>query len=234
MKREITQTDITKAVKISKQNTYVSSDFIAEVFDKRHDNVTRDIENMKNNLLKIEENIDKYFKDSSYIDSKNRTNKGYELTRQGFDLIVLSFTGEKALKYKVWFIEEFHKKAEILTTVRVNKDNSLVQTIRGETKEARKALTDAIQKYELPQRLAEGKAYENFLETRIMNYTQLLNKVLGIKVIKGLDSRNVLEPRMLFKLEELEYKVAKQIQELTEAKGCHYKQTYQLIKKGLL
>lgn len=234
MRKEITQTDITKSVKISKQNTYVSSDFIAEVFDKRHDNILALIENTQVSLLKIKESTNDYFVDASYVNSRGKTYRKYNLTRKGFDLVALSFTGEKALKYKVWFIEVFHKKAEVLTTLELNKNNSLVQTIRGETKPARDALTDAIQRYELPQRVAEGKAHEKFVETRIMNYTKLLNKVLDIEVIVGVSTRDTLSPRMLFKLEELEYKIAKQIQELTELNGCHYKQTYKLIKKGLL
>lgn len=234
MRKEITQTDITKSVKISKQNTYVSSDFIAEVFDKRHDNILALIENTQVSLLKIKESTNDYFVDASYVNSRGKTYRKYNLTRKGFDLVALSFTGEKALKYKVWFIEVFHKKAEVLTTLELNKNNSLVQTIRGETKPARDALTDAIQRYELPQRVAEGKAHEKFVETRIMNYTKLLNKVLDIEVIVGVSTRDTLSPRMLFKLDELEYKIAKQIQELTELNGCHYKQTYKLIKKGLL
>lgn len=66
--------------------------------------------------------------------------------------------------------------------------------------------------------------------TRIINYTKLITKVLNIESIP----RDALEPRLLFKLEELEYKIAHQIQDFTGIKHCNYKQTYQLIKKGLL
>ena len=37
-----------------------------------------------------------------------------------------------------------------------------------------------------------------------------------------------------FKLEDLEYSVAKKIKELVDDRGCHYKQAYTLIKKELL
>lgn len=227
--KEITQTEISKAVKISNNDTYVDSNFVAKAFDKRHDNLISLIEDTIDSLLNFKESTTQYFKDSSYVNSRGKTYKRYELTRKGFDLIVLSFTGEKAFKYKVWFIDDFHEKAEILSQVKSNKQNSLLQVIRDETKPARVALTDAIEKYELPLRIAEGKIHESFLKTRIMNYTQLINSILDIKV-----PRDALEPRILYKLEEYEYKAAKLIKEFTEDKGCHYKQTYQLIKKNFL
>lgn len=235
--QEVNKAVITKAVRVSNSEALVSSDFIAKVFEKRHDNVLRDIENMEINLLKIEENPKKFFKNSSYVDSKNRTYKRYELTRKGFDLIALSFTGEKALKYKLWFIDEFHEKETSITKLRakitVNKESDMWVELRGESKQARKALTEAINDYELPQRIAENKPHARFVATRIMNYTQLIYKILDINLGAGVSPRDVLKPRKLFELEDMEYSVAKMIKELTEVNKCHYKQTYQQIKKSL-
>ncbi|MGM0519631.1 MAG: Rha family transcriptional regulator [Campylobacterota bacterium] len=234
MKEEIIKTNITKAVNISKNDVFVSSDFIAEVFDKRHSDVLSKIRNEIEYLTAENIVVKSYFQDTSYINSRGKEYKRYNLTRKGFDAIVLSFTGDKARRYKYWFIGEFHRKASIITEhqkqIARNSGSDMWQEIRGETKKAREALTDAIQTYELPQRIAEGKASDRFVGNRVINYTQLISKVLDIEGIP----KDALGPRMLFKLEELEYSVAKQIQELTEVNKCHYKQTYQLIKKALL
>lgn len=234
MKVEITKTDITKAVNVSKNDVFVSSDFISTVFEKRHSDVLSKIREEIEFLTTENLAVKTYFEDTSYINPRGKEYPGYNLTRKGFDVIVLSFTGDKSKRYKYWFIDEFHRKAHILEEqhklIAKHSGSNMWQEIRGECKKAREALTDSIQIYELPQRIAEGKSHEKFVATRIMNYTQIISKVLDIEGIP----RDALGPRMLFKLEELEYKVAKQIQELTEAKGCHYKQTYQLIKKGLL
>jgi len=115
MNIEIKKTDITKAVNVSKNNIFVSSDFIAEVFEKRHSDI----------LLKIREEIkyltaenlvvNSYSQDTSYINSRGQEYQRFNLTRKGFDVVVLSMTGNKAKKYKYWFIDEFHKKASIIT-----------------------------------------------------------------------------------------------------------------------
>lgn len=238
MKKEISKTQFEKSVRVSKNGVFVSSDFVAEVFGKRHTDVTRSIENTQNSLRKIEESDSKYFKDSSYINSRGKEYKRFDLTRRGFDLIVLSFTGESALKYKVWFIDEFHKKTEFIhrqkLIVAQHESNDMWLNLRKESKAAREALTDAIKAYELPQRVAEGKASANFVAMRIINYTQMIYKTLGVDLPSGVNPRDALDPRKLFELESIEYQVARRIGELTEVQDCNYKQTYQLIKKELL
>lgn len=233
----VKKADIEKSVKVSKSGAFVQSNKIAKIFGKRHDNVLRMIENITISLLKIEESNHKYFKDTSYINSRGKEYKRYDLTRAGFDLLVLSFTGDKAFQYKVWFIDEFHRKSNVISEqqslAHSNKESDMWLELRNETKTARIALTDAIQKYELPQRISEGKAHENFVSTRIMNYTQMIYKVLDVTLPSGSNPRDILSPRMLIKLEDAEYKVASQIKELIEVKNCHYKQTYQLIKKSM-
>ena len=234
MKVEIIKTDITKAVNVSKNEVFVSSDFIAEVFEKRHSDVLLKIREEMEYLTAENLVVKSYFQDTSYINTRGQEYPRYNLTRKGFDSIVLSFTGHKAKRYKYWFIDEFHNKAHILEEqhklIAKNSGSDMWQEIRGETKKARESLTDAIKTYELPQRIKEGKAHDRFVATRIINYTQLISKVLGIESI----SRDALDPRQLFKLEEMEYQVSNQIQELTKVNKCHYKQTYQLIKKSLL
>lgn len=102
----------------------VSSRKVAGIFEKRHDNVLRDIEEIKSNLLKNEENIEstcrhsennrlkfweKNFLKSSYKDNKNRRYPEYLLTRDGFTLLAMGFTGEKALRFKIAYINRFNE-----------------------------------------------------------------------------------------------------------------------------
>jgi Rha family phage regulatory protein len=234
-KKIVTKADISKAVKISKTEPSVCSTVVAKVFGKQHGHILRDIENMKKDLSIFGVTSSKYFKDSSYIDSQNRTQKRYELSREGFDLIVLGFTGEKALKYKVWFIDEFHKKSRLITQHKIiaaqHQENPMWLELRNEGKSARKSLTDAIQAYELPQRVAEGKAHENFVATRTINYTQMLYKKMNINLPAGSNPRDVLDARTLIKLEDAELRVADFIEKNT-AEGMHYKPSYQLIKES--
>lgn len=238
MCKEIRKTDISKAVNVSKNDVFVSSDFIAEAFDKRHSDVVSKIREEIKFLTTENFVVKTYFHDASYINSRGQKYPRFDLTRKGFDAVVLGMTGSKAKKYKYWFIDEFHNKSKILAEqkaiVKMHQENDMWLAIRDEAKDARTALTDAIKQYELPQRVKEGKNTERFVATRIMNYTSMVYKALKIEWQDGVSLRDVLGPRELLNLEDTEYKVAKMIQELTELQGCHYKQTYQLIKKSLL
>jgi Rha family phage regulatory protein len=89
-----------------------SSRDIAEKFEKRHNNVIRDIEDIflgQNSKLSSD-----YFIESSYKAGTGKSYKEYLLTRDGFSLLAMGFTGAKALKWKLKYIEAFNKMEEEL------------------------------------------------------------------------------------------------------------------------
>ena len=84
----------------------VSSRQVAKDFRKRHDNVIRDIKR----LVEMNSNVraSNYFIKSTYLDKYNRETKEYLLTRDGFSLLVMGFTGPEALEWKLKYIEAFN------------------------------------------------------------------------------------------------------------------------------
>lgn len=97
---------------ISNGQVVVSSRQIAENFDKRHDHILRDIELLKVNLTP--QNWGMLFIESEYRNENNRIFKEYLLTRDGFSLLVMGFTGQKALEWKLKYIEAFNKMEKML------------------------------------------------------------------------------------------------------------------------
>jgi len=95
-------------------NLVVSSREVAVNFEKSNSVVNRSIENL------IEEtsmqNCTHLFAESSYKDSYQRDQKEYLLTRDGFSLLVMGFTGQKALEWKLKYIEAFNKMEQQLTS----------------------------------------------------------------------------------------------------------------------
>lgn len=85
----------------------VPSTQVAENFGKRHCDVIRDIENIKGETST--QNCVNLFIESTYADRYGRQQKCYELTRDGFSLLVMGFTGKKALDWKLKYIEAFNK-----------------------------------------------------------------------------------------------------------------------------
>ena len=88
----------------------VSSRVVAYDFDKRQDHVLRDI----NNIIESNttQNWGLLFIESQYKASNGKMNKEYLLTRDGFSLLVMGFTGKEALQWKLQYIEAFNKMEE--------------------------------------------------------------------------------------------------------------------------
>lgn len=84
-----------------------SSRNVAEAFGKRHDHVIRDIKAI------LETGEDDFtapnFGVSEYIDPTGRKLPEYLLTRDGCMLLIMGYTGEKALKIKTAYIKRFNE-----------------------------------------------------------------------------------------------------------------------------
>ncbi|WP_052137682.1 Rha family transcriptional regulator [Campylobacter sputorum] len=76
---------------------------VAEVFEKAHSNVLKSINNLPNDEFKSVN-----FKADNYFDKKGEQRRMYNLTKDGFSLLVMGFTGEKAYRWKVEFIKAFN------------------------------------------------------------------------------------------------------------------------------
>jgi Rha family phage regulatory protein len=85
---------------------FADSRDVAAFFGKEHRNVLRDIEG----LLKSEHTLSlRHFVVSSYVNEQNgQTYRSYDMTRDGFTLLAMGFTGAKALKFKLSYIEAFN------------------------------------------------------------------------------------------------------------------------------
>lgn len=83
-----------------------SSREVATKFDKEHDKVCRDIRN----LLKSQPTkLASEFLESEYVSERGRTYTEFLMTRDGFSLLCMGFTGQKALEWKLKYIDAFNK-----------------------------------------------------------------------------------------------------------------------------
>ena len=101
---------------VKNQVTALSTD-VAEFFGKRHDAVLRDIKNLVaalplqslHNFVETE-----ILRASPLIKGAEIKSKAYRMTRDGFTLLVMGWTGEKALKLKLAWLDAFNKMEEEL------------------------------------------------------------------------------------------------------------------------
>lgn len=88
----------------------VSSRVVAEVFGKEH----RDILKAARNLETTEEFNQRNFALVEYRDGKGEMRPEYLLTRDGFTILAMGFTGPKAMRFKEAYINAFNKMEEKL------------------------------------------------------------------------------------------------------------------------
>ncbi|EEP3708984.1 phage regulatory protein [Campylobacter jejuni] len=103
------------------EQVFCTSLDVAKVFGKRHKNILRDIENILNDLREIGDlqcklNFELSFKTRKIEGFRGRERKYpyYNLTRDGFSLLAMGFTGKKALQWKMLFINAFNEMENII------------------------------------------------------------------------------------------------------------------------
>jgi anti-repressor protein len=93
---------------------------LATVFGKRHDHVLRDIATIMGTapnpgaLGKSSTSVAGWFKPSTYLDGKGEVRPAFDLTRDGFTLLAMGWSGAKAMAFKVQYIEAFNRMATVL------------------------------------------------------------------------------------------------------------------------
>lgn len=132
--------------------TVVTSLDVAETFGKRHDHVLRDVESI---LEGIPKNGETYFYKSEYVNFQNKQSYPmYFMNRDGFTLLAMGYTGEKAMAFKLAYIKQF---------------NAMEKALIGKIKErekgiaVRQALTKALQQSNENERM-HGHAYSTYTD----------------------------------------------------------------------
>lgn len=92
----------------------VSSRQIAESFEKRHDHVMRDIEDIMKGLPKNGD-THMFFKTEYTHEQNGQTYSMYLMNRDGFTLLAMGFTGKAALEWKLKYIAAFNEMEKKLT-----------------------------------------------------------------------------------------------------------------------
>lgn len=95
-----------------------SSRDVAEKFRKRNPDVNRVIEN----LIVQNCTVKNMFEKTTYISTRGREENEYLMDRDGFSLLVMGFTGKKALEWKLKYIDAFNKMEEKLKSSNIITD----------------------------------------------------------------------------------------------------------------
>ncbi|EIM0862146.1 Rha family transcriptional regulator [Campylobacter coli] len=105
---------------IKENKVFINSLDLAKVFNKNHKDVLETTKNQPQNDF-----TESNFILSTYKDKKGELRPCYNLTRDGFSLLVMGFTGEKAYKWKVEFIKAFNEMEKRLRNIEYEKHDKL-------------------------------------------------------------------------------------------------------------
>ena len=97
----------------SEKNTPVTTSLlVAEKFAKNHRHVLETIDELIKGLAEKSADL---FHETTYIHHQNKqTYRMYVMSRDGFSLLVMGFTGAKALQFKLDFINAFNEMEDII------------------------------------------------------------------------------------------------------------------------
>lgn len=151
----------------------VSSREIAERFGKLHKDILETIRNLtaENSAVK------NMMTENDYTNDRGRKYKEYLLTRDGFSLLVMGFTGSEALTWKLKYIDAFNKMEEAL-------QNQGLKKLPTTYKEALIELLDQVEKNEVLTEenkvlLPKAEYHDDVLNKTDLLTTTIIAKDLG-------------------------------------------------------
>ena len=204
---------------------------VAEVFEKRHDHVVRDIRALISQIKEVpkigEYKRDAMFCEKSYkAEGSLRSYPYYEMNFNGFTLLTMGFTGEKALKFKLDYIDAFDAMKNKLIELLAERKSAEYLEVRNATKVGYKKLAETIHQVLVPLAREQGSdTEEKFFH---INYARSINKRLGIKS----KSRDKLPVGKLYEVEKMQSMAEVSIKGLA-AKGEDIHQIYRSTDQTL-
>ncbi|MGW7931525.1 Rha family transcriptional regulator [Staphylococcus xylosus] len=121
-----------QALQVLEQNNefYLDSREVAEMLGKRHDHLIRDI---KGYVKVLEDNPKlgsrKFFVESIYINSQNKSQPCYLLTKKGCDMVGNKMTGAKGTLFTAMYVDAFHEMDERIKQAQLNIPNTPMEAL---------------------------------------------------------------------------------------------------------
>lgn len=135
-------TDITGSlIQVHGRSLWTTSHVVADKFVKRHSNVIRSIENLECSSEFSQLN----FEQRDFLDERGKLQKTYDISRDGFSILAMGFTGKGAARWKEQFIAAFGSMERELLRIANRKSDPALKIANGEKSAAAILMTDCLQ-----------------------------------------------------------------------------------------
>lgn len=152
----------------------------------------------------------------------------YEMNRESFSLLVMSFTGKKALEWKLKFNRAFYEMEKSLIQLSQNHQSEMWLAQREQAKLMRKSETDVIKQF-VEYATAQGSTKAQFYYKHV---TMAVYKCLGLIQYKQPKLRETLDMMQTSQLILAEMTAKKSLLKYMEQKE-YYKAIFSLVKRDL-
>lgn len=92
----------------------ISSLEVADMVEKRHKNLLRDIAKYTYELTELKIEPSEFFRDSTYKDKTGRVLQCFDVTKKGCEFIAHKLTGIKGTEFTAKYIDRFHTMEQII------------------------------------------------------------------------------------------------------------------------
>lgn len=181
--------DITLHTVYGRQIPAITSLQVAEIFGKQHGHVLRDIRTILPKLTDdfVASNFGEY-EESYHTGFGMKKTPAYLLSKDGFIMLTMGYTGEKAMQFKEAYIKRFNEMEDQLAQRVPDDPTSLGLPDFRNPVEAAKAWALAIEeKQEVAGRLAiaEPKAaiYDEVVAPRVLTLTDFCRRLEGVNIM---------------------------------------------------
>lgn len=132
----------------------VSSRRVAENFEKRHDSVLRDIENI---VAGLPQNCGDLFSKTTYIHEQNKQEyPEYLMNRDGFTLLAMGFTGSAAMQWKLKYIQAFNEMEKQINSLPTMTPTQIIAAIAQQQVECEKSLKQVVERQDQQSEELQG------------------------------------------------------------------------------
>lgn len=171
----------TLLVNIEGEQVFTTSLKVAEYFGKRHGNVLRTVESLFSQLkielanvpsFELVENFSqRNFASAEYLDAQKKPRQMYKISHDGFAILAMGFTGQKALEWKIKFLNAF-REMETQLQERNNRWIKVIDQIRPSLRPVVEGTEQNLTRAQIAERIGKGVGSVTYYRRRSRDLLQ--------------------------------------------------------------
>lgn len=140
-----------------------NSVLVAKKFEKDHQHILRDIRNLMEGVSKIGDTP--MFEETTYIHPQNgQTYPMFIMNRDGFTLLAMGFSGDKALRFKLDYMAAFNKMEKALKEPReLSRKELALMVVQAEEEKERLMIENKAQADKIAEDAPKVEFHDNII-----------------------------------------------------------------------